>query len=271
MSGGEGGEEEEEGGGNNENSTGTGTGTAAATGEGPGAGGQASSSGSRCLDCGNQAKRDCEHLRCRTCCKSRGFQCPTHVRSTWVPVARRRPRLLHHHHHHHHQPQQLIPQPDHHHHPHGPNPKRYRNHNPPPPPLGLVAEEGEVPLPGEVSFPAVFRCVRVSSIDNVVDQYAYQTSVCIAGHVFTGILYDQGPEDQHHHHHHHPPAEHVPAGEYVTGGGGGGGIGIGIGLLHQQNLGGTTSAATGTTSSSYPSPFCAFSATTSHFFHYPNS
>ncbi|KAL0291787.1 UNVERIFIED_CONTAM: protein SHI RELATED SEQUENCE 7 [Sesamum radiatum] len=30
----------------------------------------------------------------------------------------------------------------------------------------------------------------------MVDQFAYQTSVSIGGHVFTGILYDQGPEDQ---------------------------------------------------------------------------
>lgn len=47
---------------------------------------------SRCQDCGNQAKKDCEHFRCRTCCKSRGFQCQTHVSSTWIPVSRRRQR-----------------------------------------------------------------------------------------------------------------------------------------------------------------------------------
>jgi hypothetical protein len=29
--------------------------------------------GMNCQDCGNQAKKDCPHLRCRTCCKSRGF------------------------------------------------------------------------------------------------------------------------------------------------------------------------------------------------------
>lgn len=49
-------------------------------------------SGMNCQDCGNQAKKDCVHLRCRTCCKSRGFQCQTHVRSTWVPAAKRRER-----------------------------------------------------------------------------------------------------------------------------------------------------------------------------------
>ncbi|KAE8713494.1 Protein SHI RELATED SEQUENCE 8 [Hibiscus syriacus] len=48
--------------------------------------------GINCQDCGNQAKKDCAHLRCRTCCKSRGFQCQTHVKSTWVPAAKRRER-----------------------------------------------------------------------------------------------------------------------------------------------------------------------------------
>ncbi|XP_059293671.1 protein SHI RELATED SEQUENCE 1-like isoform X2 [Lycium ferocissimum] len=143
------------------------------------------SSSSRCQDCGNQAKKDCTYLRCRTCCKSRGFQCETHVKSTWVPVSTRRPR----HHLHQHrlstiqqQQQQLQLQA-------GPNPKRYRtNEN------QVIGEEGG-DFPAEVSFPAVFRCIRVSSIDNVVDEYAYQTSVNIAGHVFKGILYDQGPDE----------------------------------------------------------------------------
>ncbi|GER26567.1 lateral root primordium family protein [Striga asiatica] len=48
--------------------------------------------GVSCQDCGNQAKKDCDHLRCRTCCKSRGFTCQTHVKSTWVPAATRRHR-----------------------------------------------------------------------------------------------------------------------------------------------------------------------------------
>lgn len=50
--------------------------------------------GMNCQDCGNQAKKDCIHMRCRTCCKSRGFPCPTHVKSTWVPAAKRRERQL---------------------------------------------------------------------------------------------------------------------------------------------------------------------------------
>lgn len=61
--------------------------------------------GISCQDCGNQAKKDCPHYRCRTCCKSRGFQCQTHIKSTWVPAPKRRERqqqqqlaVLHHHH-----------------------------------------------------------------------------------------------------------------------------------------------------------------------------
>lgn len=45
-----------------------------------------------CQECGNAAKRDCQYTRCRTCCKSRGFPCSTHVKSTWVPAAKRRAR-----------------------------------------------------------------------------------------------------------------------------------------------------------------------------------
>lgn len=59
-----------------------------------GGGGSSSSSVATCQDCGNQAKKDCSHRRCRTCCKSRGFDCSTHVKSTWVPAARRRERQL---------------------------------------------------------------------------------------------------------------------------------------------------------------------------------
>lgn len=60
-------------------------------------GGSSSTNTTSCQDCGNKAKRDCEHTRCRTCCKSRSFQCATHVKSTWVPVARRRARQRQHH------------------------------------------------------------------------------------------------------------------------------------------------------------------------------
>jgi len=57
-----------------------------------GGGSGSGSGGISCQDCGNQAKKDCPHMRCRTCCKSRGFDCQTHVKSTWVPASRRRER-----------------------------------------------------------------------------------------------------------------------------------------------------------------------------------
>ena len=50
---------------------------------------------SRCQDCGNQAKKECVYMRCRTCCKNKGFHCETHVKSTWIPLYRRRQRQQH--------------------------------------------------------------------------------------------------------------------------------------------------------------------------------
>ncbi|MBA0683042.1 hypothetical protein Goari_024720 [Gossypium aridum] len=132
--------------------------------------------GTRCQDCGNQAKKDCNYMRCRTCCRSKGFECQTHIRSTWVPAYRRR-----HRHHHQHQQQPLQH-----------NPKRLREN----PSSGL--EVGD--FPAEVTSPATFRCVRVSSMEDTTaggDQYAYRTAVMIGGHVFKGILYDQGPDQGH--------------------------------------------------------------------------
>lgn len=52
-------------------------------------------------------------------------------------------------------------------------------------------------FPLEVNSPAVFRCVRVTGVDDADEEFAYQTSVHIAGHVFKGILYDHGPEEGH--------------------------------------------------------------------------
>ncbi|KAH7519967.1 hypothetical protein FEM48_Zijuj08G0093600 [Ziziphus jujuba var. spinosa] len=193
--------------------------------------------GVSCQDCGNQAKKDCAHMRCRTCCKSRGFDCQTHVKSTWVPASKRRERQ-----------QQLLAlqqqqqQQQHHHQQHqlelrggggaGDNPKRLRE-NPnassslactrlPSNTSGL--ELGNFPT--ELSSPAVFRCIRVSSIEDDEDQYAYQTAVNIGGHVFKGILYDQGPETNY------------MGGESSSGGGGG---------IEPLNL--ITGAATATTAS----------------------
>ncbi|KAF5735990.1 putative Lateral root primordium protein-related [Tripterygium wilfordii] len=165
--------------------------------------GSGSSSSISCQDCGNQAKKDCVHMRCRTCCKSRGLDCQTHVKSTWVSAAKRRERQQqlaalqrsqHHHHHHQQQHQQLQL--------HRENSKRQREN---PSPSGL--ELGN--FPAELSSSAVFRCMRVSNVDDTDDQYAYQTAVNIGGHVFKGILYDQGPEAE---------GSYVPAGETSSGG-----------------------------------------------------
>ena len=63
--------------------------------------------------------------------------------------------------------------------------------------LGLEETDN---FPPEVRATATFHVVRVSStvnvdgVDQSHDQYAYQTAVSIGGHVFKGILYDQGPE-----------------------------------------------------------------------------
>ncbi|XP_071694459.1 protein SHORT INTERNODES-like [Rutidosis leptorrhynchoides] len=249
-------------------------------------GGSSSSSGGggiNCQDCGNQAKKDCQHMRCRTCCKSRGFHCQTHVKSTWVPAAKRRER------------QQLMSltqqqslgsqqlslmmrasgsgggdqnpkrlREDHHHHQRsvtvagrsgggggggmGVILPVAQHHNPS---SGL--EVGN--FPAEVSSPAVFRCVRVSAMDEAEEQLAYQTALNIGGHVFKGILYDHGPE-----------------GSSSSAGGGG--------QSQQHNLinSGTAPVATATTtsmnhpgvnfidpSSTYPTPFSAFMAGTQFF------
>ncbi|XP_020585827.1 protein LATERAL ROOT PRIMORDIUM 1-like [Phalaenopsis equestris] len=163
------------------------------------------SSGSpTCQDCGNQAKKDCTHRRCRTCCKSRGFECSTHIKSTWVPAARRRERQLS-----------------------GTTacaaafagsststsaPKKPRlissqttttshtsTSNTPPRSFDTSSSHQEASfrehLPGHVRAPAVFKCVRVTSVDDGEDEYAYQAVVNIGGHVFKGFLYDQGVDD----------------------------------------------------------------------------
>ncbi|XP_062194141.1 protein SHORT INTERNODES 1-like [Phragmites australis] len=149
------------------------------------------SGGVSCQDCGNQAKKDCAHQRCRTCCKSRGFTCNTHVKSTWVPAAKRRERQ-----------QQLgalaasaAATTA------GAGPSRDLTKRPrarlsvaTPTSSGdqqmvTVAER----FPREVSSEAVFRCVRLGPVDQAEAEVAYQTTVSIGGHVFKGILHDVGP------------------------------------------------------------------------------
>ena len=49
-------------------------------------------------------------------------------------------------------------------------------------------------FPAVMSPMASFSCVQVRSIDGTVNEIAYQATVNIGGHVFSGLLYDQGPE-----------------------------------------------------------------------------
>ncbi|XP_072960286.1 protein SHI RELATED SEQUENCE 1 [Typha angustifolia] len=135
-----------------------------------GGGGGGGGGGVSCQDCGNQAKKDCSHMRCRTCCKSRGFQCPTHVKSTWVPASKRRERHL-----------TAAVDP----------PKRPRE-------ISSGRRTAAVSFPSEINSPSVvFRCVRVSPVEEGEEEIAYQTAISVGGHVFKGILYDQGPATRH--------------------------------------------------------------------------
>ncbi|XP_068640361.1 protein EXPRESSION OF TERPENOIDS 1-like [Aristolochia californica] len=214
--------------------------------------------GMSCQDCGNQAKKDCAHLRCRTCCKSRGFECPTHLKSTWVPASRRRERqqqlaALQ-------QQQQQQQQQQ-----RGENPKRQRE-NPTsctriiPSSTASGGPRGES-FPSEVSEPAVFRCVRVTPLDDPDDQYAYQTSVNIGGHLFKGILYDQGPEQQHY---------LLAAGESSSGGGSQRALvapSATTAVETATSTSGAHSAGLIDPSSLYPTPLNAFMAGTQFFPH----
>jgi len=172
------------------------------SGSGSGASGTAT-----CQDCGNQAKKECKQRRCRTCCKSRGFDCSTHVKSTWVSAARRRER-------------QVMPT--------GANPtagsslstssgtkkprivgsqqqqqQQATSHtstsNTPPQSFETSSSRQDgggsrEAWPGQVRAAAVFKCVRVTAVEDGDDEYAYQAVVKIGGHVFKGFLYDQGLE-----------------------------------------------------------------------------
>ncbi|KAE8673638.1 Protein LATERAL ROOT PRIMORDIUM 1 [Hibiscus syriacus] len=172
-------------------------------GMGGGSVGSGSSSGATCQDCGNQAKKDCFRRRCRTCCKSRGFDCPTHVKSTWVPAARRRERQLmtaaamtvgagssgstsgak--------KPRLVTSQTT--------TTSHTSTSNTTPPRSSDTSSSHQdagfkESLPGQVRAQAVFKCVRVTAVDDGDDEYAYQAVVKIGGRVFKGFLYDQGIE-----------------------------------------------------------------------------
>ncbi|XP_059429860.1 protein LATERAL ROOT PRIMORDIUM 1 [Corylus avellana] len=178
-----------------------------------------------CQDCGNQAKKDCSHRRCRTCCKSRGFDCATHVKSTWVPAARRRERQLmgasgsaaagssgatsgak--------KPRLIGSQTTTTSHTSTSNTTPPRSFDTSSSHQDASFKEG---LPGQVRAPAVFKCVRVTAVEDGEDEYAYQAVVKIGGHVFKGFLYDQGLENR----------EGYPnISELHLGGGSGGGGGV---------------------------------------------
>ncbi|KAE8711349.1 Protein LATERAL ROOT PRIMORDIUM 1 [Hibiscus syriacus] len=160
-----------------------------------GGGGSGSSSATTCQDCGNHAKKDCTHRRCRTCCKTRGFDCPTHVKSTWAPAARRRDRQLmaaaattggagssvstsgak--------KPRLVISQATTTTHTSNTTPRSFDTNS---------SHQDAGSLPGQVRAPAVFKCVRVTAVDDGKDEHAYQAVVRIGGRVFKGFLYDQG-------------------------------------------------------------------------------
>lgn len=156
-----------------------------------------------CQDCGNQAKKDCIHRRCRSCCKSRGYDCVTHVRSTWVSASRRRERLS---------TKENIPAAGSSQSTSGTKKPKLRgtsqttttashtstSNNTPPRSFDTSSSHQDASfrdsLPGQVRAPAVFKCVKVTSLDDGEDGYAYQAVVKIGGHVFKGFLYDQGIE-----------------------------------------------------------------------------
>ncbi|XP_023537096.1 protein SHI RELATED SEQUENCE 5-like isoform X2 [Cucurbita pepo subsp. pepo] len=191
----------------------------------------ATAGGINCQDCGNQAKKDCAYLRCRTCCKSRGFHCQTHVKSTWVPAAKRRER-------------QFCG---------GDNSKRLRE-----------TQSATATATATPRLPASF--TSVSAMDDEDEEFAYQTAVNIGGHVFKGILYDQGSE------------VHYTAGESSSGHGGDGSVHPLNLIAGPSNLAAastTTSAATSSNPTAavaplldpsiYPAPLNAFMAGTQFF------
>ncbi|XP_012068665.1 protein SHI RELATED SEQUENCE 6 isoform X2 [Jatropha curcas] len=160
-----------------------------------------------CRDCGNRAKKECEYRRCRTCCKGRGYDCATHVKSTWVPAVRRRER----------QsvnggsggggscgsssggacggkrPRENVTTTS--------NSFSTSNNNAA---TSFNFDNGsnyqdasfKQSLPSQVQAPAVFRCIRVTTINGGEAEVAYQAMVNISGHVFKGFLYDQGIDEK---------------------------------------------------------------------------
>ncbi|KAL1552990.1 protein LATERAL ROOT PRIMORDIUM 1-like [Salvia divinorum] len=210
--------------------------------------GTGASSTSACQDCGNQAKKDCQHRRCRTCCKSRGYDCTTHFKSTWVPAARRRER-------------QLLATAG----------SSQSTSGTKKPRLGGASQTTTAShtstsntnqarsfdtssshqdaglkesLPGQVRAPAVFKCVRVTAVDDGEDEYAYQAVVKIGGHIFKGFLYDQGVEGR----------EGLPNLSELHLGGNGGSSSPPVNLDHASNIYGGASGSGFLGGSNYGNP-----------------
>lgn len=155
-----------------------------------------------CQDCGNRAKRDCSFRRCRTCCKGRGFDCSTHVKSTWVPASMRRGgggdssggdgnsdagaskrlRTMG-------SSKNVAASATSHSSTSNATPTKSFDTS------SCQQDAGfKQSLPRHVRAPAVFRCHRVSAIGSGEDEIVYMATVHISGHVFKGFLYDHGAD-----------------------------------------------------------------------------
>ncbi|KAL0848009.1 hypothetical protein Bca101_021256 [Brassica carinata] len=135
-----------------------------------------------CRDCGNRAKKECLFERCRTCCKGRGYNCATHVKSTWVPssAASRSSSLS----------------------------SSDRNKKLKIDSSDITKSVLIVPtttsrqetsfkerLPGKIEAPAVFRRTRVTAVSNNEQaEIGYQATVTISGLVFKGFLHYYGAD-----------------------------------------------------------------------------
>ncbi|KAL2326367.1 hypothetical protein Fmac_025425 [Flemingia macrophylla] len=202
-----------------------------------------------CQDCGNRAKRDCTYRRCRTCCKGRGFDCTTHVKSTWVPAslrrgggsgsgsgdsgsgdgsASKRPRIL--------GSSKNVAATSH----------SSTSNATPTKSFSLDTSSCQQDagfkqcLPRHVHAPAVFRCHRVSAIGSGEDEFAYLATVHISGHVFKGFLYDHGADAR----------NDVPSVSELQLGNNG------SGKNNNNNNNGEYSSAIGVPTSAYPASVC---------------
>jgi LRP1 type putative zinc finger protein len=50
-------------------------------------------------------------------------------------------------------------------------------------------------LPPEIRAQALFKCVQLPGVEDGENEFAYQATVKIGGHVFKGVLYNQGMDN----------------------------------------------------------------------------